>query len=123
MDRDNMERRRHPRYPARILTEVLCGQHRIQAESEDISLGGALIRSAESIRENEFTLSLYLADQSFHPVEIKGAVTHTRDDHTVGVRFVDPSPSAQKALLSYIISLTDGTPQRRRLIKKLIGGR
>lgn len=108
--REGKDRRQHPRIPARIPVDVIGQEkNKIPAETEDISLGGALLLSQEELtREREFTLHFYLANLSDDPIMRRGRIAHVQSDTKVGVQFTDADPAAEKAIWRYMLFKAGG---------------
>lgn len=91
--------------PARIPVSVIDGENNtISAETQDISVGGALLKTdVEIAREREYVLHFYLANVADNPVARKGRVAHVRDEKVIGVQFTDADLNAKRSIWQYMI--------------------
>lgn len=98
------DRRKNSRVSIDVQVEIMTGgKKRIPAETEDVSLGGILLRAEQSLEgEREFILNLYLANVAGGPIRRIGKVAHNRGENRVGIQFVDINPAAERALREYL---------------------
>ena len=99
------DRRRHTRLPQKVPIIVVHGDFEgIYLESEDLSLGGILLRLDRPFPEGtEILLQFHLPNLP-RPFEVRGQVANIQGKDGMGVKFTDIEPEAEKAIWNYMIS-------------------
>ena len=98
------ERRKDIRLPKKAPLVVVSSDFAgIFLESEDMSLGGVLLRLKQPVKKGEeITLQFHLPN-TVKPIEVKSRIANVRGDE-VGVAFVDIEPDDKMQIWSYMIS-------------------
>jgi len=98
------EKRRHHRIPTKV--RVTATSEDIEdafMESENMSLGGVLLRTDHLLDEGtELLLRFELPDYR-KPIEVKGIVTNVLGENRVGVKFIELDPDTEKAIRYHLL--------------------
>jgi hypothetical protein len=96
------EKRRAPRVP--ILTQVEAQGDTATAlgHARDISLGGMLIETRETLREGATVIVRFFIPPDRKPIQAAGKVVRVEDNKAMGIAFLGLRPSDQEKVVSYI---------------------
>lgn len=99
------DRRRDIRVPKKVPVVILSGEFEgIFMETEDISLGGTSVRLDRPLKiGTEFVLQFHLPTAGM-PIEVKGRITAVKENHEIGIQFLDLDSEAEMEIWNYMIS-------------------
>ena len=98
------EKRLHHRIPTKV--RVTATSEDIEdafMESENMSLGGALLRTDHLLDEGTELLLRFEIPDYRKPIEVKGRVTNILKDNRVGVKFIELDPDTEKAIRYHLL--------------------
>lgn len=99
------EKRKHKRVPLGVPVECRSGQRTITGRAENISLSGLLIRTDESIPEDqELTLSFHLPTAE-PQIRCRARVAHVVPGAFIGVEFLELAPEFSSLVDRYVAGL------------------
>lgn len=96
------ERRRTVRAP--ILTQVEAQGERapVLGRAKNISLGGLLIESPDTLPEGTAVIVRFFLPRQSHPIEAAGRVVRVEPDRTMAVAFLGLPPSQEERIAEYV---------------------
>lgn len=98
------EKRLHHRIPTEVrVTATSEDIGEAFMESENMSLGGALLRSDHPLEEGtELLLRFELPDYR-KSIKVKGIVTNILGENRVGIKFIELEPETEKAIRYHLL--------------------
>jgi hypothetical protein len=107
------EKRRAPRVP--ILTQVEAQGDAATAlgHARDISLGGMLIETPETLREGATVIVRFFLPPERKPIQAAGKVVRVEDGKAMGIAFLGLRPTDQEKVVSYIQEAHPSSPGLR----------
>jgi len=88
--------------PAQIQAQAGGAAYSVQAEN--ISVGGMLIRTKETLEEGEAVHLVFTLPGSKREIRVKGKVLHVSPDAFMGIQFETLSPKDQEAIQKFVES-------------------
>lgn len=102
------DKRKFHRLPKKTWVTILSSQYRgLRVESEDMSLGGILLKLPRPARvgeELELEIQLYELED---PLVVKGKVVAVRENNDAAVEFFDLGPATTRTIWQYLIDLKE----------------
>lgn len=104
------EKREFPRAP--ILTQVEARWHNFTAlgRAADISIGGLLVESPETIEEGSTVIVRFFVPPDIHPIEAAGRVVRSESGNSMGIAFLGLAEHHRKRIAQYVKTL----PKKKR---------
>lgn len=84
-----MERRQHRRVPAQVKSLLRANSHEVEAETVDLSLGGAKMESRLAVQPGKQIVVKLIVPGLDEPIFIEQAQVQWIHDQTFGVRFLE----------------------------------
>lgn len=110
--------RKHPRVSLAAQVESRASRAVAVGRTENISVGGALILSADTFAPGAEVLVRFRLP-SGHPIEAPGRVAHARPGVRMGIEFIHLTEEDRKAIADYVQQVQPYTRRSSRIAKQL----
>jgi len=98
------DKRKFYRVPKKIWVMIASGEFAgLRIQSEDLSLGGVLIKTRRPLRVGEEILLKLKLFEDEDPVEVKGKVVSIRANNEAAIEFVEADPAATRSIWKHLI--------------------
>jgi len=104
------EKRRAPRVPILTQVEAQGDVSTALGHARDISLGGMLIETHETLREGATVIVRFFLPPDRKPIQAAGKVVRVEDNKAMGIAFLGLRPTDQEKVMSYIKEAHPSSP-------------
>jgi len=107
-----VELRQNRRVPENFPMECHAQNQVIAGRAENISLGGVLMRTAQTLPWDEMVTLSFLFPGSTEAVQVKARVANVVVDVFMGLEFLELPPQVRARIEQFLSHNPDGSPQR-----------
>lgn len=98
------ERRKFRRVPMPAQIQAQAGGAAYSVQAENISVGGVLIRTKDTLEEGQVVQLVFTLPGSKQEIRAKGKVLHVSPEAFMGVQFESLSPHDKEAIEKFVES-------------------